>query len=79
MRTLVALGRGAANRLVKIDAALDDAYGCPEGELGNQSDPLDEAVYMILTFQTDLPRSKSAWSRLRRAYPSWDAVEDVRA
>ncbi len=75
MRTLSLLGPGAADRLVHIDAVLDAAYGCPEGDLGNQSDPLDEAVYMILTFQTDLARFRTTWSRLRRAYPSWDAVE----
>jgi endonuclease III len=69
------LRAGAAERLAHIDAALEAAYGTPEVELGNKPDPLDEAIYMILSFQTDLARFKSTWSRLRAAYPSWDALE----
>jgi endonuclease III len=75
MRTSSPLVRGAADRLVSIDTLLDAAYGTPEAELGNKPDPLDEAIYIILSFQTDLARFKSTWSRLRTTYPSWDAVE----
>jgi endonuclease III len=66
---------GAAERLAQIDAALEAAYGTPEAELDNKPDPLDEAIYIILSFQTDLARFRSTWSRLRAAYPSWDALE----
>ncbi|MBZ0089028.1 MAG: hypothetical protein K8H90_01485, partial [Thermoanaerobaculia bacterium] len=66
---------GAAKRLAHIDAALDAAYGTPEAELDNKRDPLDEAIYIILSFQTDLARFRSTWSKLRAAYPSWDALE----
>jgi endonuclease III len=62
------------NRLALVDAALEAAYGTPEGELGNKADPLDEAIYIILSFQTDLARFTSIWSKLRAAYPSWDAL-----
>lgn len=66
---------GAAERLAHIDVALEAAYGTPEAELGNKPDPLDEAIYIILSFQTNLARLRSTWSRLRNAYPSWHALE----
>ncbi len=69
------LKRGAADQLAQIDSVLEKAYGTPEAELGNQSDPLDEAVYIILSLQTDLARFRSTWSQLRAAYPTWDEVE----
>lgn len=65
---------GAAKRLAHIDAALEATYGTPEAELGNKPDPLDEAIYIILSFQTNLARVSSTWSRLRAAFPSWDAL-----
>lgn len=70
---------GAAKRLACIDAALEDVYGHPEIELGNKPDPLDEAIYIILSFQTDLARLSSTWSRLRAAFPSWDKLERASA
>ncbi|MCK6592266.1 MAG: hypothetical protein L6Q76_32330 [Polyangiaceae bacterium] len=66
-------------RLADIDVVLDAAYGTPEAELGNKPDPLDEAIYIILSFQTDLARFSSTWSGLRTAYPSWDALEHAAA
>src|SRR2546425_862200 len=42
---------------------------------GSTPDPLDEAVSIILSFQTDLARFKTTWLRLRTAYSSWEAVE----
>ncbi len=68
------LRRGARERLVTLDRLLDGAYGAPETTLGNKEDPLDEAIYIILSFQTDLARSRATWSRLRAAYPTWDAL-----
>jgi len=69
------LPRAAVDRLVHIDAALETAYGTPEAVLGNKADPLDEAIYIILSFQTDLARFGSTWSRLRAAFPTWEALE----
>lgn len=74
MRTASPLRRGAANRLAHIDAVLEAAYGTPEADLGNKPDPLDEAIYIILSFQTDLARATSTWSQLRATFPTWDAV-----
>ena len=47
---------GGRQRLFLLDELLDTAYGAPEAVLGNQPNALDEAVYIILSFQTDLPR-----------------------
>lgn len=79
MRAASPLRPGAVERLAKIDAVLDADYGAPEAELGNKPDPLDEAIYIILSFQTDLARFSSTWSRLRTAYPSWDGLEHAAA
>jgi len=70
---------GAPERLARIDAVLEAAYRSPEADLGNKADPLDEAIYIVLSFQTDLARFSSTWSRLRAAYPSWDALERASA
>lgn len=69
------LRRGATERLALIDEILADAYGTPESDLGNKDDPLDEAIYIILSFQTNLARFRLNWSRLREAYPRWEAAE----
>lgn len=74
MRAASPLRSGAMERLAHIDAVLEAAYGTPEAELGNKPDPLDEAIYIILSFQTDLARFSSTWSGLRATYPSWDAL-----
>jgi endonuclease-3 len=66
---------GSVKRLHHIDRALATAYGTPETDLGNKSDPLDEAIYIILSFQTDLARFGLTWSRLRTTYQSWETVE----
>jgi endonuclease III len=79
MRASSPLRPGAVERLAHIDAALEAAYRTPEAALGNQADPLDEAIYIILSFQTDLARFSSTWSRLRAAYPTWGALEHVPA
>jgi endonuclease-3 len=69
------LMRGAVKRLGRIDQILEATYRTPESELGNKADPLDEAIYIILSFQTNLARFSSTWSALRAAYPTWDSVE----
>ena len=79
MRTGSPLRPGAVQRLARIGMVLEAAYHTPEGELGNKPDPLDEAVYIILSFQTDLARFSSVWTRLRAAYPTWEELEHARA
>lgn len=64
-------------RLHELERLLNEAYGAPESLLGNQVDPLDEAVYIILSFQTDLARFKETWQKLRSTFPRWSDVEQV--
>jgi len=66
------LSRHARVRLQKLDRILDKFYGAPEGELDNKQDPLEEAVYIILSFQTNLERVKQVWTQLRQAFRSWE-------
>lgn len=79
MTTSRPIRRGASERLAHIDEILEATYGTPEAGLGNKDDPLDEAIYIILSFQTDLRRSSATWSRLRESYPTWDAAERATA
>jgi endonuclease III len=65
----------ARHQLSEIDRLLEHAYGTPESLLGNQADPLDEAIYIILSFQTDLPRLKQTWLALRAAFPNWESLQ----
>lgn len=58
-----------------LERLLHQAYGEPEDLLGNQRDPLDEAIYIILSFQTDLRRLKETWQKLRSTFPRWSDVE----
>ena len=69
---------GGSARLARIDKELELAYGTPESELGNQSEPLDECVYIILSFQTDVARLKASWESLRKRFPSWHEVRRAR-
>ncbi len=69
------LSRRARALLKQLDRALDAAYGAPEADLDNKQDPLDEAIYIILSFQTDLDRFKGVWRQLRQVFPTW---EDLR-
>lgn len=62
-------------RLHELERLLHEAYGAPEAMLGNQADPLDEAIYIILSFQTDLARFKETWQELRSVFPRWNDVE----
>lgn len=75
MKSPSPLARGARRLLEELGRRLDRAYGCPESELGNKDDPLDEAIYVILSFQTDLARAGKVWTRLRLTYPQWAALD----
>jgi len=68
---------GGLSKLLLLDNLLEEAYGAPEHLLGNHSNPLDEAVYIILSFQTDLPRFQETWRQLRSVFPTWEAVESA--
>lgn len=58
-------------RLHELDRLLWRTYRDREAVLGNQVDPLDEAIYIILSFQTDLVRFKESWQKLRAAFADW--------
>jgi endonuclease III len=68
--------RSAAGRIERFAKTFAAAYGTPD--LGNLVDPLDEAAYIILTFQTDIPRARSVWQALRSKYRTWDDVMAAR-
>lgn len=63
---------GGRERLLRLDTLLDAAYEAPEAALGNQPNALDEAIYIILSFQTDLRRFRDTWRGLRSAFPRWE-------
>ena len=66
---------GGRERLLLLDELLDAAYGAPEALLGNQPNALDEAIYIILSFQTDLARFRETWRSLRSAFPKWEDAD----
>src|SRR5256885_13800064 len=62
-------------RFARIAAKMSRAYsGSAGADLGNVLDPLDEAAYILLTFQTDIPRARLVWSALRSRFPCWTSV-----
>jgi len=71
------LMRGRA-KLRKLERTLQKAYGAPQSALGNKHNPLNEAIYIILSYQTNLNRSKLIWCRLRASFPRWNDVERAR-
>lgn len=73
-RVFAASGR---QRLLDLDTVLAGRYSDAESQLANKTDPLEEAVYIILSFQTDVPRLHDLWGRLRAAFPRWSDVESA--
>lgn len=57
-----------------LDERLRAAHQTPVKRLGNHADPLDECVYIILSFQTDVPRARTVWRALKRRFPTWDSL-----
>lgn len=66
---------GGRARMAELDSNLDVAYGAQEVALSNKTNPLDEAIYIILSFQTNLDRFKETWQHLRSAFRQWEDVE----
>jgi endonuclease III len=65
----------ARRRMRRLAILLGAAYGTPD--LGNVAGPLDEAIYILLTYQTDIARAQQVLAALKGAYPSWQAVLDA--
>ena len=64
--------RRARRRMARVAAVLAREYGTPD--LGNLPDAVDEAVYILLTYQTNVPRARQVWSDLKATFAGWDAV-----
>lgn len=75
--TTVACARNAKRRVERLAKTLESAYRTPD--LGNLEDPLDEAVFIILTYQTDLKRARTVWSLLKSTFPTWDRLLETPA
>ena len=75
MRLAPLFDQRGRQRLAVLDRLLDEEHGAPETTLGNHLDPLDEAVYIILSFQTGLARFQETWKSLRVAFPQWKDAE----
>ena len=60
-------------------ARLHSAHGSDEVALGNQADPLDQAIYTLLGFQTDVPRQRAVWGMLKDTFPEWEQLERAKA
>ncbi len=73
----ISLPAGTQRIIDKLDELLHATYGAPEHLLENKEDPLDEAVYIILSFQTNLNRLKAVWRELRTAFPSWETLAEA--
>jgi endonuclease-3 len=63
--------------MARLADALERAYGTPD--LGNHADPLDEAIYILITYQTDLARARGVWTALKQRFPSWTSVLEAPA
>jgi endonuclease III len=75
MSTTFRFSPGGRERLRLLDRALHETYCAPESSLGNKADPLGEAVYIVLSFQTDLARFKETWANLQSTFPTWEALK----
>jgi endonuclease-3 len=74
-RPTLVLGRSARTSIQALDCRLRGLYRNAESSLGNKDDPLDEAIFIILTFQTDIPRAQKLFGKLRQRYSTWEALE----
>jgi endonuclease III len=59
-------------RIRAIDKALRLAYGSPHH--ANKTDPLDELIFILLSQMTTSPSFCRVYDRLKRTYPTWDAL-----
>lgn len=64
--------RAIRRRVERLSATIEAFYGTPN--LGNLDDPLEEAVYIILTYQTDLERARKVWTAFREQFQNWETV-----
>jgi len=75
VKTAAQLSKASQRKLLNLDRALHRAYGAPERTLGNRKDPLEEAIYILLSFQTNLSRFRQTFARLRRSFRTFDDLD----
>jgi len=75
VKTPAELSKASQRKLLKLDRALDRTYGAPERTLGNRKDPLEEAIYILLSFQTNLSRFRQTFGRLQRSFRTFDDLD----
>lgn len=56
----------------EVCTILELTYGNPR--LGNQDNPLDELLFIVLSNRTGEVVCKASFQRLRTAYPDWNAI-----
>lgn len=59
-------------RMRNVTRILARTYKTPP--LGNVDDPLDEAIYILLTYQTDVARAQGVWAELKSRFSTWERV-----
>ena len=64
--------RRVGARMSRLRKRLEREYGTPD--LGNLPDPLEEAVFILLTYQTDIPRARAVWTALRSRFGTWEEL-----
>jgi endonuclease III len=64
-------------RMHRLASILAATYRTPD--LGNLPDPLDEAIFILLTYQTDLARARGVFADLKRRFPGWGALMNAPA
>lgn len=62
-------------RIIEIAGRLAASY--PSSNLGNRADPLEEAVYIILSSQTDEAKYQETWRAFRRTFPTMRAAAEA--
>ncbi|QDT66662.1 DNA (cytosine-5-)-methyltransferase [Calycomorphotria hydatis] len=65
----------AAKRIERITKLLELEYRTPD--LGNQSDPIAELVFILLSEKTDDNNFVEAFNQLDAAFDSWESVRDA--
>ena len=63
------------SRIVDIIKTLEQRYGNPRH--GNQEDPLDELVFIILSTRTQERTFEQTYRALKARFPSWDSITEV--
>lgn len=69
--------RAIRRRMHRLTTVFSEIYRTPD--LGNLPDPLDETVFIVMTYQTTLERARAVWRVFKTRFPTWQSVLDARA